>query len=73
MTAATFTTPIHLEATTRADGPGRRFDPFGIVSGFRAYRIYTDLAALSDVLLSSVGLERGSIARVTAERAFGRA
>jgi hypothetical protein len=46
-----------------------RFDPFGIVSGFKAYWIYTDLAERSDAELSAMGIERSDLAHIAIEKA----
>jgi uncharacterized protein YjiS (DUF1127 family) len=42
-------------------------DPFGIASGFRAYRVYTALDDKSDSELAALGLTRQDIARVAAD------
>lgn len=38
-------------------------DPFGLVSGYRAYLVYTHLAAKSDAELKNLGLSRDMLAR----------
>jgi hypothetical protein len=48
-----------------------RFDPLGIVSGFRAYRIYSYLAGKSDAELARMGMEREKIVRVAMDTALG--
>ena len=46
-----------------------RFDPFGIVSGFKAYWIYSDLTERSDAELSAMGIERSDLAHIAIEKA----
>ncbi|NIL96743.1 MAG: hypothetical protein GTO62_06280, partial [Planctomycetales bacterium] len=46
-----------------------RFDPFGLVSGYRAYLIYTGLAAKSNSELAKLGITRRDIPRIAAEAA----
>jgi hypothetical protein len=46
-----------------------RFDPFGIVSGFKAYWIYSDLAERSDAQLAAMGMERCDLAHIAIEKA----
>lgn len=47
-----------------------RFDPLGIVSGLRAYRIYTYLSARSDSELAQMGLKREEIVRTAMDTAL---
>ncbi len=48
-----------LRAIAETLAPGSfRFDPFGLVSGYKAYLIYTGLAAKSDGELAKLGLSR---------------
>ena len=44
-----------------------RFDPLGLVSGYKSYLIYSGLAAKSDAELAGMGLTRHDIPRVAAE------
>ncbi len=41
-----------------------RFDPLGIVTGFRIYRVYTYLSQRSDVELHEMGIARDDIPQV---------
>jgi hypothetical protein len=67
---ATAPKAIDLRAIAAAIAPGSiRFDPFGFVSGYKAYLIYTALAAKSDAELARMGLERSAISRVAMESA----
>ena len=52
----------------------RRFiaDPFGLVSGYRAYLVYTFLSNRTDAELHRLGLERRDISRATTEAVFNR-
>ncbi len=43
---------------------GRSFDPLGVVSGFRAYRAYTDLSERSDAQLTAMGIDRSDIPNI---------
>ncbi|NNF24895.1 MAG: DUF1127 domain-containing protein [Rhodobacteraceae bacterium] len=59
--------PYSIDFRSIADSlaPGAiRFDPLGIVSGYKAYMIYTGLAAKSDAELADIGLKRTDISRV---------
>ncbi len=38
-------------------------DPFGLVSGYKAYRIFTALSEKSDAQLAALGLSRNDIPR----------
>jgi hypothetical protein len=72
MTAATATLATTFDhAGTRESGRARRFAR-GIASGFRAYRIYSDLEAKSDAELARIGLDRTTIARAAFDAAFGQ-
>jgi hypothetical protein len=71
MTTATATASTTFDhGGARESGSARAFDPFGIVSGFRAYRIYSDLDAKSDAELARIGLDRTTIARAAFDAAF---
>jgi hypothetical protein len=72
MTTATATASTFDHGSTREAGRARAVDPFGIVSGFRAYRIYSDLDAKSDRELARIGLDRATIARAAIDAAFDR-
>jgi hypothetical protein len=63
--AATAPRGIDLRAIADAVAPRPvRFDPLGLVSGFKAYQIYTALAAKTDAELSQIGLVRSDLPRV---------
>lgn len=47
-------------------------DPFGLVSGFRSYQLYTSLNAKSDFELAELNLSRSDLARVAVETALGK-
>ena len=54
-----------LKAFVEKIAPGpTRFDPFGLVSGIRAYRIYETLADKSDAELARMGIERSDLPRI---------
>ncbi len=63
MTAADFT--AHIRSSH--DAPIRGFDPLGLVSGWRGYRAYTELASLGDEALAARGLTRKDLPRVALE------
>lgn len=55
---------IDLRAIAASFAPGSfRFDPFGLVSGYKAYLIYTGLDAKSDSELAEIGLSRRDLPR----------
>ncbi len=59
---------INLRGVADALAPGAfRFDPLGLVSGYKAYLIYTGLAAKSDEELTLLGLHRTELPRVAIE------
>lgn len=65
-------TPYSIDIRSIADAfaPGAiRFDPLGIVSGYKAYMIYTGLAAKSDAELADLGMKRTDIPRVAMQAA----
>ena len=71
MTAAV-ATPQSLDLVEIAArfAPGDfRIDPFGVVSGYKAYMIYTGLAGKSDAELSAMGLTRADLPRTAVEAA----
>ncbi|SLN64178.1 hypothetical protein ROJ8625_03253 [Roseivivax jejudonensis] len=47
-----------------------KFDPLGLVSGYRSYTIYTRLAAKSDAELAELGIARTDLPRVAMEAVF---
>ena len=56
---------INLRAIAEAIIPGQiNFDPLGLVSGYKAYQIFTALDAKSDAQLSALGLKRVDLPRV---------
>ena len=56
---------LNLRSIAEAITPGQiNFDPFGFVSGYKAYQIYTALDAKSDTELSALGLQRTDLPRV---------
>lgn len=65
MSVATVThNGIDLRRIAGALAPGAfRFDPLGFVSGYKAYQIYTGLAAKSEQELASLGLTREELPR----------
>jgi len=63
--AATAPQGIDLRAIAASVAPGRiNIDPLGFVSGYKAYQIYTALAAKSDAELVSMGIKRIDLPRV---------
>lgn len=63
-TATVAQSGIDLRRIADALAPGAiRFDPLGIVSGYKAYQIYTGLAAKSDTELAALGLDRTELPR----------
>lgn len=48
-------------------------DPFGLRTGLRAYRTYTELNALSDRELADMNLSRADLPRVAMDAAFKKA
>ena len=63
--AATAPRSVDFRAIVEAVAPGPvRRDPLGIVTGFRAHRVYTALAAKSDRELDAMGLTRADLPRV---------
>jgi hypothetical protein len=70
MTALTATRGADIGAIARAFAPGTfHFDPLGIVSGFKAYLIYSGLSAKSDAELAELGLTRAEIGRASMDAA----
>lgn len=63
MSAATLSqNGIDLQSIAQALAPGKiRFDPLGMISGYKAYLIYTGLAAKSDQELEKLGLTRAEL------------
>ena len=57
-------TAADLAALINAVAPKRFLrDPFGLVSGYRAYLVYTHLAAKSDSELAALGVGRDTLAQ----------
>ena len=70
MSATTAFAPRDLQALASAfDFRGYKFDPFGLVSGYKAYLVYTGLASKSDADLARVGLTREELPRAAMETA----
>ncbi|MBT8457630.1 MAG: hypothetical protein HKO95_16725 [Rhodobacteraceae bacterium] len=68
MTAVTASQGVDIRAIANAFAPGTfRFDPLGMVSGFKAYLIYSALAAKSDTELAAMGLKRETLGRTAME------
>lgn len=69
MAVATFdTAQFDFGTVARTFAPGSfTFDPFGLVSGYKAYLIYTGLSARSDSELADMGIERTDVPRVAFE------
>ncbi|MGR3495970.1 hypothetical protein [Citreimonas sp.] len=72
-------TTVTTNITRRADFRGlvdaiapKRFvrDPFGLFSGFRAYRVHAHLSGKSDAELEQIGLTRADLPRVAMEAVF---
>lgn len=59
--------PNLSELVTRVAPRRSLADPFGIVSGYRAYVVYTQLSALGDVELAEMGLTRADLPRAAME------
>ena len=55
-------------ASTFAPGAFRR-DPFGLVSGYKAYLIFTGLDSKSDAELGQMGLTRSDLSRTAMQAA----
>jgi hypothetical protein len=53
---------IDLRDLATAIAPGEiRFDPLGLVTGYKAYTIYSALAAKSDAELTAMGVTRADL------------
>ncbi|MBD3677917.1 MAG: hypothetical protein HUJ27_05870 [Rhodobacteraceae bacterium] len=64
----------NLQDLIAAIAPKRgTFDLLGLVSGYRAYAIFTELNAKSDAELAALGLKRQDVARVAMNEAFDKA
>lgn len=73
--AAVATTSFDLGRIAEAFAPGRfTLDPFGLVSGYKAYLIYTGLATKSEEEIAAMGLKRQDLPRIamTAAKALRR-
>lgn len=71
-TAAAVQSGFDPRRIAEALAPGTfRFDPLGIVSGYKAYLIYTGLAAKSDKELAAMRLDRRDLPRVAMDAANG--
>ena len=58
-------TGLDLRRVAEMLAPGSfRFDPMGLVSGYKAYLIHTGLSAKSDRELAEIGLTRADLPRV---------
>jgi len=70
MSATTATATLDLRALASAFAPGTyNFDPLGLVSGYKAYLIFTGLDASSDAELGRMGLARADLPRAAMEAA----
>ncbi|MDU8941788.1 hypothetical protein [Ovoidimarina sediminis] len=68
MTAVAARQGVDIRAIANAFAPGAfRVDPLGLVSGFKAYLIYSALAAKSDAELAAMGLKRETLGRTAME------
>ena len=68
MVALTASRGVDLGAIARTLAPGTlRVDPFGFVSGYKAYLIFTGLSAKSDSELAELGLTRPDLPRAAME------
>ncbi|APX89487.1 hypothetical protein BV394_06955 [Brevirhabdus pacifica] len=47
-----------------------RRDPLGLVSGYRAYLVYSHLSSLSDWELAELGLRRADLPRIAGDVIF---
>lgn len=63
-TKMTFADITHDRLRTRTNASKHGFDPLGLVSGWRAWRTYSELDALSDEALARRGLTRQDLPRV---------
>ncbi len=63
--STTFSRGLDLRARADAALPRRTFA--GLASGFRAYRVYSDLAGRSDGELQRLGLNRADLPRIAFE------
>lgn len=71
MSTATTTLSPDFAALIEAIAPKRFIrDPFGLFSGYRAYLVYTHLAAKSDEELAALGLTRATLPRVAIQAVF---
>lgn len=66
MTIASLAHPsVDLQSLVESIAPRKiRFDPLGLVSGYKAYLVYSGLAAKSDAELDALGLTRADLPRV---------
>ena len=65
MTTAVANLSPDLSAFIEAVAPKRFLrDPLGILSGYRAYLVYTRLSAKSDAELGILGVDRASLPRL---------
>lgn len=70
MTTLTARRGADVRAIADRFAPGTvRFDPLGIVSGFKAYLIYSALSAKSDLELEAMGLRREDLGKTAVEAA----
>ena len=68
--AATASAGFDLARIAEALAPGSfRIDPLGMVSGYKAYLIYTGLAAKNDAELAVLGLDRKDLPLVAMKAA----
>lgn len=67
----TVQTGFDLRGIAEVLAPGSfRLDPLGLVSGYKAYQIYTGLSAKSDAELAELGLERANLPSVAMAAAY---
>jgi uncharacterized protein YjiS (DUF1127 family) len=71
MTSAIMNTVVRTPSMRKlveaiAPTPGR-FDPLGLVSGYRAYLVHARLDAMDDAQLSAIGLTRADVPRAAME------
>ncbi len=58
---ASYPTPALADLIGRIAPPKALRDPLGLISGYRAYLIYTHLSAKSDEELLALGVHRGDL------------
>lgn len=71
MTTAVLTPSGDLLTLIEEVAPKRfSYDFLGLLSGYRAYQVYTHLRAMSDAELAALGVRRHDLARLAMETVF---